>query len=208
MSLIEEPITSHIPDLVTERVVVRRFRLDDLQDIHHILDIDLKWGRSCEERRSILEFYIEQTSYKNPPFGYRAIVLRDSGTLIGMAGLTSYYLSPRQIRLFQEPIDKEVPPHNSLVTGIGYSLQTDFQRKGYATEAVRALVAFAFQELAVPAVWARTDHKNERSIALMKRIGMRIGIDSRPDAWPGVLGVLDSSPSALRPTGFADSGDR
>lgn len=56
--------------------------------------------------------------------------------------------------------------------------------------------------------WARTDHKNERSIALMKRIGMRIGIDSRPDAWPGVLGVLDSSPSALRLTGFADSGDR
>ena len=88
--MIEEPITSHIPDLVTERLVVRRFRLDDLQDIHHILDIDLKWGRSCEERRSILEFYIEQTSYKNPPFGYRAIVLRDSGTLIGMAGLTSY----------------------------------------------------------------------------------------------------------------------
>lgn len=196
MSLIEEPITSHIPDLVTERLVVRRFRLDDLQDIHHILDIDLKWGRSYEERRSILEFYIEQTSYKNPPFGYRAIILRDSGALIGMTGLASYYLSPRQIRLFQESMDKEVPSHNSLVTGIGYSLQTDSQCKGYATEAVRALVAFAFQELAVPAVWARTDHKNERSIALMKRIGMRIGIDPRPDAWPGVVGVLDSNPPA------------
>ena len=110
-----------------------------------------------------------------------------------MAGLFSYYVSPLQRRLFQEPVQEETPAYNLLVTAIGYALQTRSQRKGYATEAARILIEYAFRKLVVPEVWARTDHKNVRSIALMKRIGMRIGVDSRTDAYPGVLGVIENN---------------
>ena len=45
--------------------------------------------------------------------------------------------------------------------------------KGYATEAARALVAFAFEDLKLHRVWADADPRNPPSMRVMERLGMR-----------------------------------
>lgn len=76
--------------------------------------------------------------------------------------------------------------------GIGYGLCRTARGSGYASEAIGSLIRFAFEELHVDSVWARTMRYNEQSIALMRRVGMRVAFnpDPDPEAWPGALGMI------------------
>jgi RimJ/RimL family protein N-acetyltransferase len=56
---------------------------------------------------------------------------------------------------------------------IGFTFAPGHQGKGYATEAVRAVIDFAFGRLDVATVYAVTDARNHRSIALLERIEMQ-----------------------------------
>ena len=58
---------------------------------------------------------------------------------------------------------------------IGYWLAPDCWRKGYAVEAARALVDHAFAAMNLPRVTACAHPDNERSIAVMKKLGMHDG---------------------------------
>jgi RimJ/RimL family protein N-acetyltransferase len=55
---------------------------------------------------------------------------------------------------------------------LGFTFARAHQGKGYATEAVRATVDYAFERLGVDVVVAVTDARNAPSIALLDRIGM------------------------------------
>jgi RimJ/RimL family protein N-acetyltransferase len=54
---------------------------------------------------------------------------------------------------------------------VGYSLAPAFQGRGLATEAVGALVDYAFKVLGMHRVAAHTDARNAASIALLARLG-------------------------------------
>ena len=56
---------------------------------------------------------------------------------------------------------------------IGWRLASDRWGRGYATEAARATLAWAFANRADDAVWAITAHSNVRSRAVMERLGMK-----------------------------------
>jgi len=56
---------------------------------------------------------------------------------------------------------------------IGWVFHPDHQRKGYATEAARALLDLAFAEIGAHRVFARLDPHNTASVALCQRLGMR-----------------------------------
>jgi RimJ/RimL family protein N-acetyltransferase len=56
---------------------------------------------------------------------------------------------------------------------VGWAFHPDHQRKGYATEAARALLALAFEEIGAHRVFARLDPHNTASVALCARLGMR-----------------------------------
>jgi RimJ/RimL family protein N-acetyltransferase len=74
-------------------------------------------------------------------------------TLVGSGGFTS-------------------PPVDGVVA-IGYALLPGYQGKGYATEAVRALVAWAFTHPDVRVIVAETLPDNEPSIRVLVRAGFR-----------------------------------
>jgi RimJ/RimL family protein N-acetyltransferase len=56
---------------------------------------------------------------------------------------------------------------------LGYRLRRAAWGNGYATEGARALVRYAFEELGLDRVYARTMAVNERSRAVMERAGLR-----------------------------------
>jgi RimJ/RimL family protein N-acetyltransferase len=56
---------------------------------------------------------------------------------------------------------------------VGYIFHPEFQHRGYATEAVRALVTIGFAELQLHRIYARCDTRNVASYQLMERLGMR-----------------------------------
>ena len=60
------------------------------------------------------------------------------------------------------------PQHTAM---LAYSVDADYEGKGYAREAVAAVIAYAFGALALRSLNATYDPANERSGALLRRLG-------------------------------------
>jgi RimJ/RimL family protein N-acetyltransferase len=69
---------------------------------------------------------------------------------------------------------KGCPDRNGEVE-IGYGIDPDYQNKGYTTEAVRAMIAWAFQDPQCKSVIApNTQRTNLASNRVLAKVGMRI----------------------------------
>ena len=87
---------------------------------------------------------------------------------------------------------------HSTEFGLYYAFSPASQGQGYATEAVRALIDFAFNVLRLRRIVATTTYENTRSIGVMRRVGMRI--EQNPFAeppWLQVVGSLDNQPPVV-----------
>ncbi len=81
--------------LVTPRLLIRPFRAEDLAEIHRILSAafgEAEGGAAgLAERRSWLEWSALSAEWlprlHQPPYGDRAVTLKESGTLLGAVGL-------------------------------------------------------------------------------------------------------------------------
>jgi RimJ/RimL family protein N-acetyltransferase len=83
-----------------------------------------------------------------------ALELKQTGLLIGDCALK---------------VDREEPRQAE----IGYTLAREHQGKGYASEAVSTLLDYAFATLGLHRVYAFVICENQRSVALLERLGMR-----------------------------------
>ena len=68
---------------------------------------------------------------------------------------------------------------------IGWTLHPDFFGHGYAAEAARAILELAFGELGMHRVKAELDPRNDASIALCRRLGMREEAHFVENLWLG-----------------------
>ena len=84
-----------------------------------------------------------------------AVTLASSGTLLGDVALCASRVDVGQAEL-------------------GFTFASAHQGQGYATEAVRAVVQYAFRHLAMHRVFSRTDAGNLRAQRLLERIGFRL----------------------------------
>ena len=66
---------------------------------------------------------------------------------------------------------------------IGWTLHPDFAGHGYAAEAARAVLDIAFRAIRLHRVYAELDPRNNASIALCKRLGMREEAFFVKDLW-------------------------
>ena len=80
---------------------------------------------------------------------------------------------------------------------IGWTMHPDFHGHGYAAEAARAVLAMAFGDIHLHRVIAELDPRNDASIALCKRLGMREEAFFVKDLWfkgewadTGMYGIL------------------
>ena len=201
-----------IPPLETERLVIRSFVMDDLDAIHQLLDIDLQeadfgteGATSRQEREQWLQWtilsYEELAKLYQPPYGDRAIVLKQTQEIIGACGYVPSFGPFGQLPTFSSHTQDASIHLNLPEFGLFYALSPAHQRKGYATEATKALIQYAFQTLGLQRIIATTTYDNEASISVMRKVGMRIEKNPYPDPpWFQVVGILENSPASLPST--------
>ena len=80
---------------------------------------------------------------------------------------------------------------------LGYLFDPKYGGQGYATEAVRAMVAHAFDGLGVRRVTAGCFADNLASVAILEKVGMRREQHGIGDSWHAELGWLDGYTYAL-----------
>ena len=66
---------------------------------------------------------------------------------------------------------------------IGWTLHPDFAGHGYAAEAARAVLDIAFRTIRLHRVYAELDPRNDASIDLCERLGMRVEAFFVKDLW-------------------------
>jgi RimJ/RimL family protein N-acetyltransferase len=147
--------------LLTERLRLRRSVPDDAAEISaYRSDPEVHrtqgWERTDPES---VRADIEEMAGRAPgePGGWVqfSVEERDGGWLVGDVGIS--------------PADGEPG-----VIKVGYTMSPPFQGRGYATEAVGALVAYAFDALGADVVRAYADADNTPSIRVAEKVGMRL----------------------------------
>ncbi len=185
-------------NLETQRLRIRRLTMDDLQLISQVY-LDAGWDEptpeAAEQRRQWLEWTIRNyqalADLYQPPYGDRAVVLKDSGELIGSVGLVPAFGPFGQLAHYQAAGIHH--RRNMPEFGLFWALLKAHQGKGYATEAAQAVIDFAFKELNLKRIIATTDDENVESQAVMRRLGMKIETNplSEPP-WFRVVGILEN----------------
>ncbi len=185
-----------IPVLETERLWVRPFALDDLADCHQLFDLETKTEpQSLDDRRNWLAWavmnYEELHKLDQPPYGDRAVALKPTGELVGSVGLVPCLGLFDRLPSYGGNLNAD---YNQSEFGLFWATRTAHQNKGYATEAARALIGYAFTALNLRRIVATTDYDNVRSQAVMRRLGMTIEHNPHPEPkWIQVVGVLENS---------------
>lgn len=195
-----------VPPLTTERLLIRPLVMADLDAVHRVYD-DIaatsptgwpSWAEASSgdvttrlDRQRWLHWttltYGELARLHQPPYGDRGIELRQTEELIGVCGFV-----PCLDVFGQVPaLSAGSPGLASTEFGLYWAIAPAHQRRGYATEAGRAMIEYAFGELRLHRVIATTTYENAASIGVMRKLGMRIERNPFPDPpWLQVVGLL------------------
>jgi RimJ/RimL family protein N-acetyltransferase len=173
--------------LLTERLLLRRSRLEDAATISAYrsdpdVHIHQGWDRTDHDGvRSEIEEMLARAPGESGGWVQLSVEERQSGRLVGDVGLS--------------PADGEPG-----VIKVGYTIAPRFQGRGYATEAVGALVDYAFDTLGADVVRAYASAENVPSIRVAEKVGLHLveRIEHRfgDEVWFGVRYELRRSERA------------
>ena len=147
--------------LESPRLCLRRFRLDDAAAFaEYRNDPEVARLQGWDVPYSVAEAqrFVESMGSVSPgepgTWFQFAVALRSNGALIGDCALRTTLEDPRQAEL-------------------GFSFATQYQRHGYASEAVSCIVRYAFTTLGLHRVFSIVDARNERAQRLLQRTAFR-----------------------------------
>jgi RimJ/RimL family protein N-acetyltransferase len=119
------------------------------------------------------------------PYGDRAIILKDGGPIIGAVGFAPCLAPFGVLPSFGGTA------HRTPEVGLFWALFPAVWGRGYATEAARAMVSYAFDDLRLGRIVATTENDNMRSLGVMRRLGMTIERNPSDDPpWFQSVGFL------------------
>ncbi|MFS2281126.1 GNAT family N-acetyltransferase [Microbacterium sp. OR21] len=145
--------------LHTRRLDLRELTEDDLPALRAILqDDDTMTAYEGAFDEQMVQAWLRRMRerYRDDGFGLWAVVLRESGEMIGQCGLT------RQHILGEDVIE------------VGYLFDRAHWHRGYATEAATGCRDHAFTALGADRVWAQVRDTNIASMNVAIRLGMTV----------------------------------
>lgn len=151
--------------LETERLTLRELTDDDYAALYAVLadsDIMAHYPYTFDEAR--VRGWIEKNMrrYREEGFGLWAVVLKETGEMIGDCGITMQNI------------------HGTMLPEIGYHIRADRQRRGYASEAAAECIRYAFENYDFPAVYSYMKYTNIPSQRTAVKNGMKF-IEEYPD---------------------------
>jgi RimJ/RimL family protein N-acetyltransferase len=179
--------------------------MEDLQPVYRLFDVALRevdlgtvGVQTLPERAEWLQWtvlsYTQLAKLYQPPYGERAVIHKHTQQLIGACGFVPCLDAFEQFAGFS-PAPR--PSQLWLTTpefGLFYAITPAWQGQGYATEAARALVDYAFQHLRLKRIVATTTYENAASMRVMRKLGMRLARNPYAEPpWLQVVGVLDNN---------------
>ena len=143
--------------LETPRLLLRPFGPGDAPLVHRVYsdpEVMRYVATGPMADLSVTERLLQDYEAHQKRLGYSfwAVIERESGSLIGDAGL--YRTPTGEVEL-------------------GYTLGVAWWGRGYATEAARAVLAYGFEQLALSEIVSFTTVANVRSRRVMDKLGMR-----------------------------------
>jgi RimJ/RimL family protein N-acetyltransferase len=146
--------------LTTVRLLLRTFRSDDLPH-YAALNADLEvmrylGGEPLSRDASDQLAVWAQERHAREGTGLLAIERREDGVFLGMCGLHCLH------EWYPDDIE------------VGWRLAREHWGQGYATEAAAGWLEHGFTTLGLPRVISVTDIPNQRSLAVMHRLGMLV----------------------------------
>lgn len=191
-----------MPILHTERLEIRPMRAGDLADCHQLYrdigwaDPDRTGADNLARRRSWVDWSIanerELGRLAQPPMGERTVIDRATGEFVGLVGLNPALAPFGQLPSFGGVENAR----STLEVGLFWAISPSRQGAGLATEAAKALIDYMFDVRRLARIVATTEHDNPASIAVMRRLGMRVEANPWPD------------PFHFQTVGMLDAGDR
>jgi RimJ/RimL family protein N-acetyltransferase len=170
-------VDANFEPLVTERLLLRRSRPEDAElisayrsdpEVHRYQG----WERTDPQGvRTEIEEMTGRAPGEAGGWVQLSVEERESGRLVGDVGLS--------------PADGEPG-----VIKVGYTMSPAFQGRGYATEAVGALIGYALDALGFEIVRAYASAENVASIRVAEKVGMKLMERSErrhgDEVWVGV----------------------
>lgn len=145
--------------LETPRLMMREMTADDLPALSVILQDDetmTAYGGAFSDEETEIWLARMLQRYSENGRGLWAVVLRDSGEMIGQCGIT-----------IQRILGKFVPE-------VGYLFNRAHWHNGYAVEAATAARDYAFEHLNAERVYAQIRDTNIASMNVAIRVGMTV----------------------------------
>jgi RimJ/RimL family protein N-acetyltransferase len=146
--------------ITTQRLILRTFRLADFEsyaayrtrpDVYRYLYAAPSTGDALKEK---FERLLDAPFEKDGDSFRLAVTRRDDGALIGDVML-------------------KLANRAALQAEVGYVFHPDSGGKGYATEAVSAMISAGFETFGFHRIFARLDSRNKGSVGIVERLGLR-----------------------------------
>jgi Acetyltransferases, including N-acetylases of ribosomal proteins len=146
------------PELQTKRLLLRKLAVSDFADMFEYSRLEevtryLVWEPHPDEHYTARYLDTVQTQYRSGDFYDWGVVWRETGKLIGTCGFTSVDLANNRGE-------------------VGYVINPAFRGRGIASEALMAVLDYAFNELKLHRIEAKYIYGNDASRRVMEKCSM------------------------------------
>ncbi|MBT2692500.1 GNAT family protein [Bacillus sp. ISL-55] len=153
-----EDIYENLPQLETERLILRKISLEDIDDIHTYAsnpEVSKYVFWEAHKTRAATEEYVKMilALYEEGKIAPWGIHYKEDNKLIGTVDFVSWQ-----------------PQHKTAE--IGYALSMDYWGRGIATEAAKELIRFGMKEMKLVRIQAKALVANKGSERVMEKAGM------------------------------------
>lgn len=143
----------------TNRLILRYMTMDDFDSLKEIISdqVNMKYYLKPYDDKGVLRWINwNLENYKTYGFGLFAVILKETGKMIGDCGVT------------MQVINHKIRPE------IGYHFRLDCHNKGYATEAAIAVKKYIFDNTTFKELYTYTTKENLPSRRVAEKNGMTL----------------------------------
>jgi [ribosomal protein S5]-alanine N-acetyltransferase len=141
----------------TERLLLRPYVIEDVDALEAVLgdSVAMEFYPAALDRRGVEEWIAKNVErYSRDGFGKWAMVVKSTGEVGGSSGC----------------VLQEIEGRDEIE--VGYNVRRDLWGRGYAPEAARACMEYAFAKLSARRVISLIRPENSRSIRVAEKNGM------------------------------------